>query len=367
MQEIAASFLMQCCHDMNEAGDTVLIVVPVLNEERHLPSLLDWLINENPNSEIVVADGGSVDRSRDIVIEHMARHADLKLLDNPRRIQSAGINLAVSRYGSGHRWLVRIDAHCHYPDGYVDGLTTVARARGAQSVTVPMVSEGRNCFQQASAAAQNSVLGTGGSPHRHLSEGRFVDHGHHALMDLQTFRAAGGYDERLSHNEDAELDTRIRQSGGRIWLAPDQALTYFPRSTARSLARQYWNYGRGRAKTRAMHGERLRLRQLLPLAVPAAFVITPAAYWWPVAVLPILAWMILCLVAGALIRQPGPGLCRRLAGVAAIIMHFSWGWGFLFQTLFGSTLAPTRPERDFTSNSATARGLVLEREENVTV
>ena len=37
-------------------------------------------------------------------------------------------------------------------------------------------------------------------------------------MRIAAFRAVGGYDESFSHNEDAELDYRLRQAGYRIWM-----------------------------------------------------------------------------------------------------------------------------------------------------
>lgn len=307
----------------------LLVVVPCLNEEMHLPDLLGTLLAEHPLSLIVVADGGSTDRSRAIVTALNDVHPNLILLDNPRRIQSAGVNLAVARLGGECDWLLRIDAHCEYPPGYGAGLLAAAHRNKATSVVVPMVTRGKACFQKAVAAAQNSVIGTGGSPHRHVGEGRFVDHGHHALMRLDLFRQVGGYREDMSHNEDAELDLRLLAAGGRIWLEPGQAITYFPRRTSLSLWRQYRGYGAGRARTLGLHGQRPKLRQLAPLAVAGAVVLalgTP--FWWPLAV-PVLAWAGLSVVAGFIVGIRAGGGCAMLAGVPAMTMHLAWSTGFL--------------------------------------
>jgi succinoglycan biosynthesis protein ExoA len=317
---------------------SALIVVPCLNEERHLPALLAQLLAEGPAQHIVVADGGSGDRSREIVHALARTHPNLILMDNPARLQSAGINRAVERYGIGHRWLVRIDAHCDYPAGYVPALISAARRHAAGAVVVPMVSRGRSGFQIAAAAAQNSVIGTGGSPHRHVGEGRFVDHGHHALIAIDLFRAAGGYDESMATNEDAELDCRIGQAGGRIWLEPSLALSYHPRSTPLALWRQYYRYGRGRAQTVTRHGLRLKLRQAVPLLVPAAAALALLApLSWALA-LPCAAWAGLCLGAGAAIGIRAGSGWAMLSGVAAMIMHLGWGTGFLRERLFGAAV-----------------------------
>ncbi|WCT71887.1 glycosyltransferase family 2 protein [Sphingomonas naphthae] len=316
-------------------GHDMLIVIPCLNEAAHLPDLLDRLTTDAPAARIVVADGGSTDGSVAIVEAVAAANANVILLPNPRRIQSAGVNLAAARHGHGRDWLVRIDAHCAYPAGYATGLVASARREGAASVVVPMVAEGKACFQIAAATAQNSVLGTGGSAHRHLGEGQFVDHGHHALMRLDLFLGVGGYRETLSHNEDAELDLRLAKAGARIWLEPAQAITYFPRRTPAALFRQYLGYGAGRARTIALHRSRMKLRQGLPLAPPLAAGLALLSPLWGPLCLPLLAWALLCLAAGAALGFKQRSACAMASGVAAMVMHMAWGIGFLRQRLFG--------------------------------
>lgn len=314
---------------MSGAQPAVLVVVPCLDEAAALPTLLPQLLADTPEALIVVADGGSTDGSRAIVEEISVREPRLVLLDNPGRLQSIGINRAVERFGDGCEWLVRIDAHCDYPAGYVSGLLAAAATHNATSVVVPMVSHGRTCFQRASATAQNSVLGTGGSPHRHLGEGRWVEHGHHALMRLDLFRRVGGYREDMPANEDAELDLRLAQAGARIWLEPAQAIVYYPRSTLKSLWRQYLAYGQGRARTLRLHRVRPRLRQLVPVAVPLAVLLALLAPLAAIAALPLVAWALLVLAGGLLVGQRAGGGCALGSGIAAATMHLAWGTGFL--------------------------------------
>ena len=138
---------------------------------------------------------------------------------------------------------------------YASRLVEKAIQTGASSIVTPMFTIGETCFQRAAAAAQNSFLGTGGSAHRLLNRGGWVEHGHHALFDLARFRELGGYDDKLNFNEDAEFDRRWIKSGGRIWLADDLVVTYVPRKNTISLFKQYVKHGRGRAHTFARHGE----------------------------------------------------------------------------------------------------------------
>ncbi|MET0374259.1 MAG: glycosyltransferase family 2 protein [Rhizorhabdus sp.] len=316
--------------DALSAAD-VLIVIPCLNEEGNLPRLLEQFLADARDADIVVVDGGSTDRSQAIVRGLQPGHANLHLLDNPRRIQSAGVNLAVTTMGRDRKWLLRVDAHCDYPRGYMTGLLESAAQQSASSVVVPMITSGRGCFQRACAFAQNSLIGTGGSPHRHVGEGRFVDHGHHALMRIDLFLAVGGYRENQSHNEDAELDLRLQAAGGRIWLEPSQAIVYHPRKTPSALIRQYFRYGDGRARTMRLHGTKLKARQALPLLVPIALAALLLAPIHPVFALPALGWASICLVYGLTIGLKARSACAAASGVAAMIMHLGWGAGYLHQ------------------------------------
>lgn len=319
----------------------LLLVVPCLDEEAALPELLARLVCEvGRDALIVVADGGSRDASVAIIEDFASRHPAVRLLHNPQRLQSAAVNLAARTYGEGREWLVRIDAHCGYPADYIDLLLESAALHEASSVVVPMVTQGGACFQSAAAAAQNSVMGTGGSPHRHLVTGRYVDHGHHALFNLGAFLAVGGYDESFSHNEDAELDHRLGLAGGRIWLEPKASLIYHPRKTAGRLMRQYWNYGRGRARTVAKHNLKLKLRQAAPLVVAPSLILAVVGLLlvvldgrFALLALPALAWLLLCQVFAVILALRARSLCVLASGAAAMIMHAGWSagyWSWLF-------------------------------------
>jgi succinoglycan biosynthesis protein ExoA len=314
----------------NAGEDWALAVIPCLNERDHIGELITHVLDDPDWNDplLVVADGGSTDGSIEIVRKIAQRDARVRLLANPGRIQSAGVNLAAARYGAGRRWIVRIDAHAGYPKGYVSALVGEARRTGAQSIVVAMTCEGRTCFQKAAAAAQNSVLGAGGSAHRRSGGEAFVDHGHHALMELDRFLSIGGYDEDFSHNEDAEYDHRLTGSGGKVWLTRKVSVIYYPRRSAPALLRQYVNHGRGRARTIRKHRMRPRLRQLLPAAVAPALGLTALVPVSPIFALPAALWALASLGFGLTLGLRRKSACAAVSGIAAMIMHLGWSAGF---------------------------------------
>jgi succinoglycan biosynthesis protein ExoA len=323
-------------HSATFGGSGCLIVVPTLNEGRNLPHLLDALLIEavELDARIVVADGGSTDGTIAIARDYATRFPRVAFLENPRRIQSAAMNLAVARFGDACRYVIRIDAHGYYPADYCRRLVAEAERTGAGGVVVPMLTVGRGVFQRAVANAQNSLVGTGGSAHRTGKTAGWVEHGHHALMRVDAYRAVGGYDEAFRYNEDAELDHRLGVAGWRIWLTDATLMVYFPRATPAALFRQYYGYGGGRARNILKHHTIPRLRQMLPLAILPAVALTALTLVTWLALLPLLVWSALCLGMGTLAAARSrhqyrlPLLYAPLAGFAAMIMHFAWSAGF---------------------------------------
>ena len=329
------------------APENVLAVVPCLNESEHIETLLTDLLADSVGLTltIAVADGGSTDGTQDIVARIATTEPRVRLIHNPQRIQSAGINLAVREFGEGRVWLARIDAHAAYPKTFIATLISEARRTGASSVVVAMTSEGTNCFQRAAAVAQNSVLGTGGAAHRRSGEEGFVDHGHHALFDLKQFVSVGGYDDALSHNEDAEFDIRLARAGGRIWLTRATGVTYYPRSHPLALYRQYVNYGRGRAHTLTHHRVRPKVRQFLPACVLPTVLALGLSPWIPMMVGPAALWSASCVLSGVVLGFQHRRRCAFASGIAAMIIHLGWSTGFWWELVFGNkrrrAMAPT--------------------------
>ncbi len=312
------------------SGAGVLIVIPALNEAAHIGAVIDGLLPfaGRRHARIVVADGGSTDGTHGIVITYAAAGQPVSLLHNPARLQAAAVNLAVAVHGAGADWLIRMDAHAAYPGNFCDVLLAEAAQTGADSVVVGMHAVGQGLWQTAIAAAQNSRFGNGGAAHRVAPVGRFVDHGHHALMRMAAFRAAGGYDERFSHNEDAELDLRLLASGARIWLTAATRITYFPRRSLRALMRQYFRFGRGRAQNMLKHRNRPGLRQMVVIALAPALAATLLAPLHWIFALPLAVWATACIAAGAVIAQATGDLRGLLGGGAAGVMHAAWSAGF---------------------------------------
>jgi succinoglycan biosynthesis protein ExoA len=311
----------------------VLVVIPTLNEAQHIEAALRQLAAQLPPERevrFVVCDGGSDDGTQAIAARFAQTDHRVRLLHNPKRLQSAAVNLAVRAHGAGFGFLIRCDAHSVYPPGFIAKLIETLERTHADAVVVPMDSIGDTCLRKGIAWVSDTIAGSGGAAHRGGKRSGYVDHGHHAAFRMAIFIAVGGYDETFSHNEDAELDCRQRALGATIFLNSEIRVGYLPRDSLARLWGQYFAYGEGRSRTVRRHPLSLRLRQfIVPVNLLICCLGIVGALWNPWCAV----WPALYIAAlwgtGTALALRHRSVCGLLAGPAALIMHSAWALGFL--------------------------------------
>lgn len=311
----------------------VSIIMPSLNEEHFIEAAVNSVI---PNVagldyEILIIDGGSVDGTLRIVERLSSENPRIRLLHNPKRLQAAALNIGAAQADTRSNVLVRADCHALYSSDFAVRCITALRESGAASVVVPMRTVGQNCIQSAIAAAQNSPVGNGASPHRLKTQSGYVPHGHHAAFDRTVFLQQGGYNETMECNEDAEYDYRLTRAGHKIWMEADAPVTYYPRKSFSRLAVQYFRHGKGRAMTQFIHGSSLLPRQMAPVAL--LFATLAAVVLSPISIIFAFPTALYLIIIGifALKRSiESKQACALLIAPAAFIMHHGWALGFVY-------------------------------------
>jgi cellulose synthase/poly-beta-1,6-N-acetylglucosamine synthase-like glycosyltransferase len=236
----------------------ISIVLPVLNEATDIERLLLQVLDQEPppgGFEILVADGGSSDGTRDIVRALAERHANLTLLENPARRSSAGRN-AGAQAATGDVVLF-IDGHCSLPRrDYLERVAALFASTNADCLCRPqplsrLAGEG---WGAAVAAARHSFLGHNAGSDIYAGKAGFTDpRSAGAAYRRAVWVDLGGYDERFDACEDVEFNHRVAVAGLRSYVHPDLAVDYRPRSTPGGLLRQMVRYGRGRARLMAKY------------------------------------------------------------------------------------------------------------------
>ncbi len=263
----------------------VTIAMPAFNEENYIETCIASVqAQDYPREliEILVADGRSTDRTREILARLTEADPRIQVIDNPDKIQAAGLGQIVHQ-ATGDV-IVRMDVHCEYAPDYVRQCVAALERTGADNVGGAQRSKAKTFFQKALCAALNSPLGTGGVKYRHEGAEGYVDTVFLGAFRREVFETVGVWDPRAITNEDSELNQRILESGGQIYLSKDIVVHYYPRDSFKKLAVQYFRYGKGRARTLLKLGKYPTLRPLGPFLLVsglAATLLVPPL--WPIA------------------------------------------------------------------------------------
>lgn len=325
---------------MSASLPTVSVVMPVVNEERHLRASVQRVLAQDYAGvfDVTLAVGPSRDATADVAAELSEEFSQVRVVANPSGSTPAGLNAAIG--ASSGEIVVRVDGHAMIPTDYVSAAVAVLERTGADNVGGIMAAEGIGDFERAVAAAMTSRFGVGdASFHVGGEEGPAL------TVYLGCFRRSalervGGYDESMERAQDWELNLRIRESGGVVYFTPDLHVTYRPRHSIRALARQYHDYGRWRREVARRHPSTLSVRYLAaPVTVAAigaglAVGVVGAVSGRPALTMlglaPVAAYASGNVVASVLtgMRAGDAGVAVRLPAVFAV-MHGAWGAGFL--------------------------------------
>jgi len=247
----------------------VSIVMPVYNEAVWIQTSLEAVLRQDypPHLvEVLIADSGSDDGTVDRIRGTMARYPDhrVRLLENSRRTPGAALNLMI-RQAEGDI-IVRVDGHAEVAPDYVRRCVALLQNDDALNVGGCVSASGHNLVGKAVAIAIGSFWGNGGARYRSRppSGPTYVDTVQFGAWRRETLARLGPFIEHWTANEDCEFNARILDAGGRILMDPAIRATYFPRHSLRSLARQYFRYGKLKCGVIARHPRQLRARQVAP-------------------------------------------------------------------------------------------------------
>ncbi len=241
-----------------QASPAVSVVLPVLDEEKDIGRLLaEVLHQEDPPGgfEVLVADGGSRDRTRAIVAALSAQEPRLRLLHNPGVRSSAGRNVG-AREARG-TYVLFLDGHCSLPRrDYLARLVEIFASSGAHCLCrpQPLMGLADGTWSRAIATARHSWLGHNPGSDIYRQRADFTDPRSAGAAYLRCVLVElGGYDERFDACEDVEFNHRLARAGLKAYVHPDLRIDYRPRQSLRDLWRQMQRYGRGRARLWARH------------------------------------------------------------------------------------------------------------------
>ncbi|MYS35985.1 glycosyl transferase family 2 [Streptomyces sp. KhCrAH-43] len=325
----------------------VSVIMPVLNEERHLRNSVRHILEQEyaGEMEVVIALGPSTDRTDEIAAELVAEDPRVHTVPNPTGRTPAALNAAIE--ASSHPIVVRVDGHGMLSPNYIATAVRLLEETGAQNVGGIMHAEGENAWEDAVAAAMTSKIGVGNAAFHTGGQAGPAETVYLGVFRREALEKADGYNVEFIRAQDWELNFRIREAGGLIWFSPELRVQYRPRPSVRALAKQYKDYGRWRHVVARYHAGSINLRYLAPptavVAIAAGLVVGAAVTPWAL-IVP--GGYVAAIVAGSLPAGKGLSLkARAQIPVALATMHMSWGYGFLTspRALAKKVIASRRP------------------------
>jgi len=313
----------------------VSIVLPCRNEQGYIQECLESILQQLPPAgglEILVADGMSTDGTREYLQQAATAHPQIRVLDNPGRIVSTGLNTAI-RAARGDI-IVRMDAHTIYAPDYVRQCLAVRDQTGADNVGGPMQTTATKYMERAIRAVFHSAFAVGGA-RSHLAgyEGS-VDTVIYGCWEKKLFERIGYFDEELVRNQDDEHNLRLTRAGGKIFQSTRIRSWYHVRGSLKALFRQYMQYGYWKVLVIRKHRMPASWRHLVPGAFVGSLCVSAAAslFWLPA------LWMALglaalyaaaTLVAAVVIAARTQWSLLPVLPVVMACFHCGYGYGFL--------------------------------------
>jgi glycosyltransferase involved in cell wall biosynthesis len=307
--------------------------MPIHNERDFIERSLGAVLGQDYPSEkleVLVVDGMSTDGTREYVLSQPDPR--VRLIDNPGKIVSKGLNLGISNAKGDI--VVRVDGHTIISPDYIQCCVDTLMRTGADNVGGCMNAIGSSLFGRSVAIATSSPFGVGNARFHYSRKEEFVDTVYMGAWWKATLEKIGPFDEELVRDQDDEFNYRLRSRGGRILLSPSIHSEYYSRTTIRSLFSQYFQYGFWKVRVLQKHPRQMSLRQFVPATFVlgtgiGSFLLLVISWFWMIT-LPVAALYMSAGTFSALKSCIHRGLTHFPGVVLAfVILHVSYGAGFL--------------------------------------
>lgn len=325
----------------------VAVVIPTLNEERFIARCLDSVISQSypfADMDVMVVDGGSKDRTKEIVTAYNKKHPNIRLLTNPRRIQSIAFNIGVQN--SSAPYIVRLDAHALYKPYYIEGCMKGLEGdpkRGNVGGQWDIQPQNDSLWATTNAILNYSKFGIGGASYRVGAQAGNVDTVPFGSFPRTMIEKIGGMRDDLPRGEDNEFNSRIKKAGYDIYFDPAIECVYYARPTLKASCKQMYANGESIGHLFYVDRESIGLRHLVPLLFVVGIIcgVLLSFVWLPFffALLAGLCLYFTCDLLASVMAAKEHGWKYLLPlFIMFFCVHISYGWGTIVGMFTGRRL-----------------------------
>lgn len=313
----------------------VAIVIPTLNEERFISRCLNSIIKQTYEFEkmdVMIIDGGSNDKTKDIVAKYQKSHQNIRFIENKKKIQSVAFNIGLKK--STAPYIIRLDAHAEYDSKYISLCIENLKQdekRGNVGGRCNILPFNQSVWAQTNAILNHSRFGIGGAAFRVSNEAHNTDSVPFGAFPRKIIEKIGGMREDLPRGEDNEYNSRIRKAGYKIFFDPNIISSYFARPTLGASCKQMYANGNSIGYLYYIDREAIGIRHLIPLlfVVSGLFSIIISVLWSPFCYV-FCGGLALYLIADAMASIMGAKdnvKCTLPLFILFFCVHVSYGMG----------------------------------------
>jgi len=314
------------------------IIIPCRNEEKFIGKCLDSILKQDypkESLEILVADGMSTDKTRDILMDYSSKYSFIRWVENPKKLASAALNIMIPQVNG--EVIIRMDAHNEYAKDYISKCVRYLDEYQADNVggvwiTLPGA---ETTIAKAIALVLSSSFGVGNALfHIGVKEPTYVDTVPFGCYKKEVFNKIGLFDEDAWRGEDDEFNSRLIKQGGKILLVPDIVSYYHARETYGKLWRTYFQYGYFKPLTVLKLRSVFTLRQLIPGILVGSLIVLCAVslfnkYIFLLFLIEFSVYIAASFIASFLTAVKNRMVLLPYLMIAFAVLYLSYGIGYL--------------------------------------
>lgn len=331
--------------------ETVSICIVAYNEEKYLPNLFHDLNEQtypHEKIEIVLVDSMSTDNTQSVMREYadsnIGRFRNIKVVENKKRVQAAGWNVAILNFTSDV--ITRIDAHTIIPPEFIQlNMKNIREGEYVSGGVRPCVIENKTLWRDALLQTENSLFGSSISKARSGTKKEYVKTMFHASYRREVFAEVGGFNENLLRTEDNEIHYRISKAGFKFCFDPQIISYQYARSSLKRMIKQKYGNGYWIGLTLGVSPHCISAYHFVPFLFVTGIILTSLLAFLGVTWPSIAMWSLYLIfgltgLVGSII-QNGFNVCYLAMPFLFLILHISYGVG----TLIGLIEMPFKRNR----------------------
>jgi len=218
----------------------ISIVIPTYNEQNYIKECLNSFLHQDypkEKMEILVVDGMSADKTKELALNYAKKYPFIKVLDNPKRFTPSGFNIGIKN--AKGKYICFVGGHSKAPRNYVKKIVyAFEKHKDVDCIGVrsKATSLSKSLISKAIALSLSSWFGAGSAKFRREEDKtKFTDTVAQPCYRRGVFREIGLFNENLIRSQDMELNLRLKKKGKKILLIPNIAFNYYPKNNLKDF------------------------------------------------------------------------------------------------------------------------------------